>query len=882
MSFFQRKGVSKESKTPPFVPTNEYLEEVRKTAYIGKKGYTIPKTSLYEEDYLYLKSELTVQSKLFSPVATNETTPFPVYRENENKIYVPRFFGIKRYGIPNVSELSSSESIDVEFTKELREYQTNIISVYMNHVTKSENKGGILEVPCGRGKCLGKNTQILMYDGHIKMVQDIVVGDILMGDDSTPRHVLTLARGEEMMYKVENINTCEFYIVNKSHILSLYKINEKINNKIKVVDVPLTYYLKLQNHSDYNDIKQLYGYRVPILFEKKPLEIDPYIFGYWLGKGNLTGTIPLSDSFSDIENICISGKTTYLKYTGIKHDYEIHYLESKEANEAKENPNPNIFSIGIDKDEKYIPHHYKCNSRKNQLDLLAGIIDAYANVGYFENCYEIIEKNKRLIADIVFLSQSIGLVVYTTKLCINNPTLTNHKRDDPYYYKIKICGKKLQSIPVKRESNKIQEHIIRNHLYYRIKVTPIGIDDYYGFEIDGNHRFVLGDYTVTHNTVMALKIISEIKLKTLILVHKEFLMNQWIERIAEFLPTARVGKIQASTFDVAGKDIVIGMIQTMYIRDFPPNTFDCFGLTIIDEVHRIGSEEFSKTLLKAVTPYMLGISATVERKDGLTSVLNMFIGDKIYSEKRTDDDPVCVRGIRFLCDDEEFNETETDWKGNTKYSTMITKLCAYGPRSDFIVRILKDLFVENETCQIMVLAHNRSLLTYLHSAIEHRQIASVGYYVGGMKESALKETEKKQIVLATYAMAAEALDIKTLSVLVMVTPKTDIEQSVGRILRVKHKNPIVVDIIDKHDTFERQWQTRRRFYKGCNYRILSIDSPAYIKGDAMTLDMRWKLLFDPTNCKINSCKKTQTNTGEEEEKVDLSNKKCLIPISNFM
>jgi superfamily II DNA or RNA helicase len=224
---------------------------------------------------------------------------------------------------------------------------------------------------------------------------------------------------------------------------------------------------------------------------------------------------------------------------------------------------------------------------------------------------------------------------------------------------------------------------------------------------------------------------------------------------------------------------------------------------------------------------MLGISATVERKDKLTKVLYMFIGDKIYSEKRKDEDPVCVRAIEYGSNDTYFNEVEYDFKGMTKYSTMITKLCAFGPRSDFIVRVLKDLIEESPESQIMVLCHNRSLLTYLHEAILHKQIASTGFYVGGMKQIKLQATESMQIVLATYAMAAEALDIKTLSTLVMVTPKTDITQSVGRILRVRHDNPIVVDIVDKHDIFQNQWKQRRQFYKRCNYRIRKIDIKQY-------------------------------------------------------
>jgi len=348
-------------------------------------------------------------------------------------------------------------------------------------------------------------------------------------------------------------------------------------------------------------------------------------------------------------------------------------------------------------------------------------------------------------------------------------------------------------------------------------------------------------------TVMGLKIISLLAKKTLIIVHKEFLMNQWIERIAEFLPGARVGKIQGPVFDIYDKDIVIGMIQTIYDKEYPANAFSSFGLTIVDEVHRIGSEQFSRTLLKTITPCMLGISATVDRKDQLTKVLYMFIGNKIYSEARSADDEVCVRAIQYVSGDTEFNEVAYDFRGSPKYSTMISKLCEFGPRSDFIVKVVGDLIRENPDNQIMILCHNRSLLTYLHDAIEYRKIASTGYYVGGMKQADLNETETKAIVLATYAMAAEALDIKTLATLVMVTPKTDIVQSVGRILRVKHENPIIVDIVDSHDLFQNQWKQRRQFYKKCNYRINQIDSRKYTD---MTNTSSWPSVFEPKKQKV--------------------------------
>ena len=254
-------------------------------------------------------------------------------------------------------------------------------------------------------------------------------------------------------------------------------------------------------------------------------------------------------------------------------------------------------------------------------------------------------------------------------------------------------------------------------------------------------------------TVMALKIMSELKQKTLVIVHKEFLLNQWVERIQQFLPDARVGRIQGTTYDVEDKDIVIGMLQTLYIKDFGSSAFSDFGLTVIDEVHRIGSEQFSKALFKAVTPYMLGISATVERKDKLTHVLYMFIGERIYSEERSGDDEVLVRGVYWKSQDPEFNEVEYDWRGNPKYSTMLSKVSNYGPRSDFLVKMLEDLIAERKEKQIIVLTHQRALLTYLFEAINHRGFASCGYYVGGMKPAALEESEGKQIVLATYALS---------------------------------------------------------------------------------------------------------------------------------
>ena len=383
-------------------------------------------------------------------------------------------------------------------------------------------------------------------------------------------------------------------------------------------------------------------------------------------------------------------------------------------------------------------------------------------------------------------------------------------------------------------------------------------------------------------TVLSLNIIARLRKKTLVIVNKEFLLNQWVERISQFLPDAKVGRIQGSEIDIEGKDIVIGMLQSISMKDYDPVVFSSFGLTIIDEVHHISSEVFSRALFKIVSKYMLGLSATMERKDGTTYVFKQFLGEVVFKGERDEGEhDVEVRAIEYVSRDAEFNRVECDFRGKPKYSTMIVKLCEYGDRSDFIVKVIHDLVKEQPGAQIMILAHNRSILTYLHDSIVHRGFATAGYYVGGMKESSLKETEERQVVVATYAMAAEALDIKTLNTLVMVTPKTDIVQSVGRILREKHDKPLVVDIVDGHDVFKNQWTKRRRYYKKCGYVIRSIDSTKYAGFGDEEMD-RWKTVYSGSLKTAKKCvvaldsSEGESDAGEEDSKVKKGSNNCMV------
>lgn len=336
-------------------------------------------------------------------------------------------------------------------------------------------------------------------------------------------------------------------------------------------------------------------------------------------------------------------------------------------------------------------------------------------------------------------------------------------------------------------------------------------------------------------TVIALAIMARLGLKTLVIVHKGFLVNQWEERIRQFLPSASIGRIQGQTIDVDGHDIVLGMLQSLSMKEYPRSVFDSFGLLVVDECHHISSEVFSRSLSNIVTPHTLGLSATMERKDGLTPVFKMFLGDTIYEEERERNQDVVVRAIKYRSDSDDYGNVTCDARGQPSYSSMISEICRFSPRTEFVSRVIIGELRDPPGQQVLVLAQQKDVLVSLAGLLTAASI-DFGFYLGGMKPSALQASEGRTVVLATYAMAAEALDIKSLTTLVLATPRTDVVQAVGRILRCAHSRPLIVDIVDSYPVFSRQWEKRMRYYVRNQYKVEKCDSSAY--GDG------WELLAE--------------------------------------
>ena len=320
-------------------------------------------------------------------------------------------------------------------------------------------------------------------------------------------------------------------------------------------------------------------------------------------------------------------------------------------------------------------------------------------------------------------------------------------------------------------------------------------------------------------TCVALYILSQLSVKTLIIVHKEFLMNQWIERIQQFLPNAQIGRIQQNKIDIAGKDIVIGMLQSIAMKSYDPGTFETFGFTIIDETHHISSKVFSKALFNVCTKYMIGLSATPIRKDGLTKVLEWFIGDIFFSIERSNQSQVDVKIVPFTCK-QYTKDPPLNKLGKINLSEIINIVSQIDERNKLIMKLIQDFRKQNR--KIIILSDRRKHCQDLLCLCTDVS-SSAGLYMGGMKQDELKQNESCDIIFATYSLAHEGLDIPSLDTLILSTPKTDIVQSCGRILREttgKINTPLIVDICDTFGSLPNQARKRKLYYKKSGFNIL--------------------------------------------------------------
>jgi superfamily II DNA or RNA helicase len=338
------------------------------------------------------------------------------------------------------------------------------------------------------------------------------------------------------------------------------------------------------------------------------------------------------------------------------------------------------------------------------------------------------------------------------------------------------------------------------------------------------HDGIISLHTGGGKTVCALYIASQLKVPTLVIVHNSFLRDQWVDRVKSFLPHARIGRIQGDICEVEGYDIVIAMLQTLSMKEIPILKFKSLGLIVVDECHHIASEVFVQALPKVTSKYMLGLSATPTRKDGLMGVAHWFLGPLLYTSDSgsKQDTDICVEVYEYKNDDPKFNEIIYNTQGVMFTTLMINKLAEEVGRTQWLVGILRDILEESPQRQVLVLTDRVQHTKDIYAALpEELQTKSAILSVSVTSAKRSEFCASKSVLIATYAMCKEGFDVPTLNTLLMATPRPDIDQIVGRILRVEKSarsiHPLIVDIVDPQ--FRRQFQERNGLYKKREYTV---------------------------------------------------------------
>ncbi len=434
------------------------------------------------------------------------------------------------------------------------------------------------------------------------------------------------------------------------------------------------------------------------------------------------------------------------------------------------------------------------------------------------------EKNKKLIKDL-----KRDLIV--SPLIIPNGTFANQKEypifleSDTKLYIPKCYGLSLFGVPVNDNLNEGLEcpNLIFNGTLRDIQKVPI--DNF--INAAKNPEKLGGIISVPcgfGKTIMAIYIACHFKKKTLFISHKDFLNEQFISSVKDFVPSAKIGKIKQNKIDVENKDIVIATLQSLALRDYDSEIFKDFGLVIVDECHHIASEVFSRAFRKMNIRITLGLSATLNRKDGLRKVFEWYLGKSVFNytiDKKSCD--MIVQIHKYFSPSIDYSFIKTFYNGQPNIVSSINNICNYKPRTLLIIDILKSILKTEPNRKILILSERKNQLKDLEELIKTEEIADYGYYVGGMKMTDLDISATKQIILATYQMSSEGLNIPTLNTLILASPISDIQQSVGRILREKKEDrkyiPLCIDIYDELSVVKNKGYKRLKYYKSNGYLL---------------------------------------------------------------
>lgn len=432
---------------------------------------------------------------------------------------------------------------------------------------------GIFSCPTGGGKCFGFGTLIRMFDGSIKPVQDIRAGDLLMGDDSTPRFVKSTTSGFGKLYKINQKNGNN-YVVNDCHTLVLKRTNDGTSKAGCTCEIDVSDYLG--KSKTFKHIHK--GFKSPIEYPFNKCPLDPYFLGLWLGDGrhdqpSITVNRDDTELFEYLEDAaCCLGMVATRKEDPRENADQVAIVLYEGISALEDyipfmrNPITRaLHDLGVFRN-KHVPDCYKFNSTEVRRELLAGFIDAYGHSKRGLSA-DIIHKRGQLIDGIVDVARSLGLRVS------ESDTIKGCKETgyDATYKRITISGD-LSNIPTKLYRKRFAKpKSKRDPLVCGISVEDYGYGNYYGFELDGSKRFLLADCTVVHNTEMMAGIAKIMDCPTVILSEMTVVVDQIKHRLELREVASEVGMFYAGKRP-NGQQIIVGSFQSLIIPKSPKKT----------------------------------------------------------------------------------------------------------------------------------------------------------------------------------------------------------------------------------------------------------------------------------------------------------------------
>ena len=499
----------------------------------------------------------------------------------------------------------------------LRPRQKIFVKRSLSALQKHGNTLGV--APTG---CHAPGTPILMYDGTTKSVEEIAVGDPLMGPDSRPRNVLELHHGVDSLFEIRPLKG-EPFTVNAGHILSLIKTNPSNDPGRQwglpagsIVDLSVVDYLSRSAH--FKHLHKLYRSRVDFP-PTSGLLLDPYFLGLLLGDGSLKyGSASITTMDFEVVAYChaMAGQLG----VGIREEQ----LAGNDANtyhfsvpgSARENPlTARLRALGVygcGADEKFIPQAYKTGSRETRAAVLAGLIDTD---GYrIKNGIEYSTASRQLAEDVAFVARSLGF------LALPKPKPVNGK----IYYRFAICGD-FSEVPLRVARRKPgPRRQKKDPLRTGFTVHAADRGEYYGFTVDRDQRYLMGDFTVTHNsgkTIMLSGVAGEWlgdnDAKACVLAHRDELTSQNEAKFRRVNPG-----IETSVFDAREKSwsgqTTFAMVQTLS-REVNLKRMPTLDLLVVDEAHHVAASSYRRIIdhARKRNPELalFGVTATPNRGD---------------------------------------------------------------------------------------------------------------------------------------------------------------------------------------------------------------------------------------------------------------------------